>query len=54
PDMLLTAGILRNELVGLDFDHLVECNRSVVEGIGHTGDAAVVQVVAHRAADAST
>jgi len=47
PDMLLTAGILRNELVGLDFDHLVECNRSVVEGIGHTGDAAVVQVVAH-------
>lgn len=48
PDMLLTADILRNELVGLNFEHLVECNRSVVEGIGHTGDAAVVQVVAHR------
>ena len=46
PDMLLTADILRTELLGLKFDHLVEINRNVVEGAGHSGLAAVVQAVA--------
>ncbi len=48
PDMLLTADILRTELIGLEFDHLVEINRNVVEGAGHSGVAAVVQAIAHR------
>ena len=46
PDMLLTADILRSELDGLIFDHLVEIEHDVVEGEGHTGRAAVVQAVA--------
>jgi hypothetical protein len=46
--MLLTADILRTELIGLKFDHLVEINRNVVEGAGHSGIAAVVQAVARR------
>ena len=48
PDMLITADILRTELVGLEFDHLIEINRNVVEGAGHSGLAAVVQAIAHR------
>lgn len=48
PDMLLTADILRTELTGLKFDHLVEINRNVVEGAGHSGIAAVVQAIARR------
>jgi len=48
PDMLITADILRTELVGLEFDHLIEINRNVIEGAGHSGLAAVVQAIAHR------
>ena len=48
PDMLITADILRTELVGLEFDHLIGINRNVVEGAGHSGLAAVVQAIAHR------
>ena len=33
-----------------EFDHRAEFVRSVVEGPGHTGDGAVVQVIAHRPA----
>ena len=48
PDMLVTADNLRTELAGLEFDHLVEINRNIVEGAGHSGLAAVVQAIAHR------
>ena len=48
PDMLVTANSLRSELAGLEFDHLVEINRNIVEGAGHSGLAAVVQAIAHR------
>jgi len=37
---------LRVELAGLDFEHSEELERDVVEGWGHTGPAAVVQVLA--------
>jgi len=53
PDMLITADILRTELVGLEFDHLIEINRNVIEGAGHSGLAAVVQAIAHRTTGAS-
>ncbi len=46
PDMLMTLDELQEELSGLRFDHAVELERSVVEGHGHTGLAAVVQIVA--------
>ncbi len=51
--MLLTADILRNELVDLEFAHLVEINCNVVEGAGHSGVATVVQAIAHRILGAS-
>lgn len=45
-DLLPTAAQLQAELAGLQFDHLVELERDVIEGQGHTGRAAVVQLVA--------
>jgi SAM-dependent methyltransferase len=42
--LLMTAAALREELAGLRFDVLHEIERHVVEGPGHTGRAAVVQV----------
>ena len=47
-EMMMTAAELAEELAGLEMEHLVEIDRSVIEGSGHTGDAAVVQVVARR------
>jgi len=46
--LLMTLADLRTELGGLEFVHARECEREVVEGSGHTGRAAVVQVVARR------
>ena len=46
PDMLMTLAGLRQELAGLRFVRAVELERSVVEGIFHTGQAAVVQILA--------
>jgi SAM-dependent methyltransferase len=46
PDMMPTAALLRDELAGLRFDICRETAREIVEGTGHTGVAAVVQVVA--------
>lgn len=43
-DMLMSLEELKQELAGLRFDHAVEMERSVVEGNGHTGLAAVVQI----------
>lgn len=48
PDLLLTAGQLRVELTGLDFEHLEELERDVVEGDLHTGTAMVVQCIARK------
>lgn len=45
-EMTMTLQDLIDELEGLDIVHGVELVRSVVEGAGHTGDGAVVQVVA--------
>lgn len=47
-DLLITADILRAEIPGLDFLHLEELEREVVEGTGHTGLASVVQLVARK------
>ncbi len=44
----MTLDGLRRELVDLRFDWATETIRSVVEGPGHTGDGAVVQVIAFR------
>lgn len=45
-DMLMSLEELEAELAGLRFDHAVELERSVVEGSGHRGLAAVVQIFA--------
>jgi SAM-dependent methyltransferase len=47
--LLMTLAALREELAGLEFLHARECEREVIEGQGHTGQAAVVQIVARKA-----
>jgi SAM-dependent methyltransferase len=46
PEGTMNLGDLRSELANMNFEHGVEFVRSVVEGPGHTGDGAVVQVIA--------
>lgn len=46
PELTMTLDGLRAELVGMRFEFATETVRSVVEGPGHTGDGAVVQVIA--------
>ncbi|MDG1365801.1 MAG: class I SAM-dependent methyltransferase [Acidimicrobiales bacterium] len=48
PELTMDLERLDNELVGLEFEHRAEFVRPVVEGPGHTGDGAVVQVIARR------
>lgn len=48
PALCMTLADLRQELSGLEFLVGRECERDVIEGIGHTGRAAVVQVCARR------
>lgn len=48
PELLMTLAALRTELAGLDFLVARELEREVVEGTGHTGRGAVVQVLARR------
>ncbi len=48
PELLMTAAILRTELAGLEFLVAQEIERDVTEGTGHTGRAAVVQILARR------
>ena len=50
PDLTMTLDGLRAELAGLEFVHAEELLREVVEGPGHTGLGAVVQVIARRPA----
>ncbi|MBL8472007.1 MAG: class I SAM-dependent methyltransferase [Rhodocyclaceae bacterium] len=47
-EVMQTRHSLADELAGLRFMHLAEMERSVVEGIYHTGLAAVVQAIAVR------
>jgi len=47
-ELLPTLAGLRAELAGLDFVIAHECERDVLEGTGHTGRSAVVQVLARR------
>lgn len=44
-----TKNSLSAELAGLTFQHLLELERNVVEGIFHTGVGAVVQAIARKA-----
>jgi SAM-dependent methyltransferase len=48
PRLCMTLAELRIELAGLEFVIGRECEREVVEGSGHTGHAAVVQVCARK------
>ena len=50
PELTMDLERLRAELIGLELTHEAELVRSVVEGPGHTGDGAVVQVIAQRPA----
>ncbi|AOY02024.1 bifunctional 2-polyprenyl-6-hydroxyphenol methylase/3-demethylubiquinol 3-O-methyltransferase UbiG [Jeongeupia sp. USM3] len=45
-DTMVTAAMLHEELAGLDFRHLRELEREVIEGTYHTGLGAVVQLIA--------
>jgi SAM-dependent methyltransferase len=45
-DVMQSRESLRAELAGLEFTHLVELERDVIEGIYHTGIGAVVQAIA--------
>ena len=48
PDTMTTLAELREDLAGLDIEHGVELERSILEGVYHTGVGAVVQVVARK------
>jgi SAM-dependent methyltransferase len=48
--LLPTLAALRAELPGLDLLHAAELERDIVEGAGHTGRGAVVQILARRPA----
>ncbi len=50
PEMTMTLDALRGELAGLEFIHAEELDREVIEGPGHTGFGAVVQVIARKTA----
>jgi SAM-dependent methyltransferase len=50
PELLMSLAGLREELVELEFLIARKIEREVVEGPGHTGRGAVVQILARRAA----
>lgn len=47
-DWLMTPEILQHELNGLTFERLQKTERNIIEGIGHTGQGSVVQVIGNR------
>ncbi len=47
-ELTMTLDALRRELEGLEFHHAEELEREVVEGLFHTGHAAVVQLLARK------
>lgn len=50
PELLMSAESLSQEFASLEIIHLKELEREVVEGSGHTGLAAVVQLIARKPA----
>ena len=48
PELTMTLAGLTEELVGLAILHGKELVRPVIEGPAHTGDGAVVQIIAER------
>lgn len=51
PELLMSAESLSQEFAALEIIHLKELEREVVEGSGHTGLAAVVQLIARKRLD---
>ena len=47
-ERLMTLAALRAELTGREFLYAGKCAREVIEGAGHTGRGAVVQVCARK------
>lgn len=47
-EMTMSAETLRAEFPGIEFERLVELEREVIEGSGHTGTGAVVQAIGIR------
>ncbi|MEM7208282.1 MAG: class I SAM-dependent methyltransferase [Pseudomonadota bacterium] len=47
-DTMQTKDSLATELQGLHFEHLLELDRSIIEGQFHTGTGSVVQAIARR------
>jgi hypothetical protein len=46
--LMMSEEVLREDFAGLEIEHCVETLRDVTEGRGHTGQAAVVQLVARK------
>jgi SAM-dependent methyltransferase len=49
PEIAMTLAGLRSELAGVEIEHGLEIVRTIDEGRGHSGEGAVVQIIAHRA-----
>jgi len=47
-DTMQSKNHVASELAGLNFEHLLELERSVIEGIYHTGTGSVVQAIARK------
>ncbi len=47
--MTMSLAVLADELAPLEFEHALEIERVVIEGAGHSGVGAVVQVIARKA-----
>lgn len=47
-ELMMSAAGLQNELQGLEIVQLQEVVRPIIEGKGHTGDGAVVQLIAKK------
>jgi SAM-dependent methyltransferase len=47
-DVMQSQETLSQELAGLKFQHLIELERDIIEGIYHTGIGAVVQAIASK------
>lgn len=51
PELLMSTETLSREFSALEIIHLKELERNVMEGSGHTGQAAVVQLIARKHSD---
>ena len=47
-ELMMTLAELKQELTGLDLEHVLETEREVIEGSLHTGRGAVVQIIARK------